>query len=97
MDSSDYYEALSLKFYDEMLGAVLGIKKLEVIKVLAKNADDDGLIRLNIAEIMELSNSSKPTVIATLNALKSVKILKRIKNGVYKITPKSYGASETTQ
>lgn len=92
MDSSAYYEALSLEFYDKMLGALLGTKKLEVIKILAKNADDDGLIRLNIAEIMQLSNSSKPTVIATLNALKSVKILKRVKNGVYKITPKSQDA-----
>lgn len=92
MDSSAYYEALSLEFYDKMLGALLGTKKLEVIKILAKNADDDGLIRLNIAEIMQLSNSSKPTVITTLNALKSVKILKRVKNGVYKITPKSQDA-----
>lgn len=90
MDSSDYYKALSEKFYDEMLCAILGKKKLEVIKTLAQNADDDGLVRLNIAEVMQLSNSSKPTVITTLNALKSAKILKRIKNGVYKITiPKS--------
>lgn len=85
MDSSDHYEVLANNFKHGLLASLIGAKKLKIIEVIAQNADDDALVRLSIAEIMQLSGASKPTVINTLNALKEVKAIKKLKNGLYKI------------
>lgn len=65
---------------------ILGNKKVEIIEFLASSSDKNGFINLTIDEICKFTNSSKPTVIDTIAILKQKGIIKRIKNGVYKLT-----------
>ena len=58
--------------FERVLSAVLG-KKYEIIAILCKNADENGLIRLSIADICALCNASKPTVINALHFLEEKK------------------------
>ena len=69
----------------EIYKKILGDKKVSVIEFLAKNHDKNGFITLNINEICTLTNTSKPTVIQTLKLLDEKFVLKKIKNGVYKL------------
>lgn len=68
----------------EILGNLIGAKKLEIVEFFVRNLDENGLINFTIAEICEATNSSKPTAIETIKLLESRKIFKRVKNGVYK-------------
>lgn len=68
-----------------LLASILGAKKLQIIQLLAQSADENGLIYLNISDIMSLANASKPTVINTLSLLKEKGSLTRIKNGLYRL------------
>ena len=68
----------------EILKAFLG-KRYDIIEVLCQNADENGICRLTIAEISQLSNSSKPTIIACLKELENKKTLKRLGNGCYEL------------
>lgn len=64
-------------------GAIVGIKKLAIIKLLCDKADDNDFICLGIDEICKLTNTSKPTAIATLKLLRERGVIERVKNGVY--------------
>lgn len=64
---------------------ILGEKKVEIIEFLCKNADKNSLVITTIDEICTALDVSKPTVIDTFNILKDKNILKRIKNGVYRL------------
>lgn len=70
--------------FERVLCAVLG-KKYEIIAILCKNADENGVIKLSIAKICELSNASKPTVINTLHFLEEKKVLKKLANKCYQL------------
>lgn len=70
--------------FERVLSAVLG-KKYEIIAILCKNADENGLIRLSIADICALSGASKPTVINALHFLEEKKVLKKLANKCYEI------------
>jgi len=72
----------SLQIYKKLLGE----KKVEIIEFLATSPDKYGFINLTIDEICKATNSSKPTVIDTLALLRKKGVMKRIKNGVYKLT-----------
>ncbi|VYS88414.1 ArsR family transcriptional regulator [Campylobacter ureolyticus] len=69
----------------EIYKKILGDKKVSVIEFLAKNYDKNGFITLSVNEICTLTNTSKPTVIQTLKLLDEKFVLKKIKNGVYKL------------
>lgn len=69
----------------EIYKKILGDKKVSVIEFLAKNHDKNGFITLSINEICTMTNTSKPTVIQTLKLLDEKFVLKKIKNGVYKL------------
>lgn len=68
----------------KIYSAILGEKKVKIIKILCENSDKNGFINLKISEICNLANSSKPTAIDTINLLESKKIFERVKNGVYR-------------
>lgn len=68
-----------------VLGAILGEKKLAIIRHLIACCDELGLIRQNIADICKACDCSKPTAISTLNLLKQKGVLSRLKNGLYKL------------
>ena len=60
-------------------------KKYDIMKVLADNADKNGICLLTIAQVCELAKASKPTVIACFKELESKGVLKRLSNGCYEI------------
>lgn len=72
---------------NEILKKFLG-KKYDIIEVLCANADENGICRLTIAEISQLSGASKPTIIACLKELENKKILNKLGNGCYEIAKK---------
>lgn len=74
--------------FDLVLSAVLGEKKLEIIKFICEVADNDNFVRESVLSICEKTNSSKPTAINTLKFLESKGALKKLKNGLYLLTPK---------
>lgn len=69
---------------EAILRAFLG-KKYDIMKVLAGSADENGICLLTIAQVCELANASKPTVIACFKELENKGILKRLSNGCYEI------------
>ncbi|MSN96585.1 ArsR family transcriptional regulator [Campylobacter sp. FMV-PI01] len=69
---------------DEIFKAIIGEKKFEILEFLLKNQDKNGFVTLSILEISSATKISRPTIIATLKFLESKKILKKLKNGVYK-------------
>lgn len=70
---------------DEICKEVLGEKFVSVVEFLVQNSDKRGFITLTQDEICELADISKPTLSKIFKTLQSKKILKRIKNGVYKL------------
>ncbi|NLY03775.1 MAG: ArsR family transcriptional regulator [Campylobacter sp.] len=74
-----------MSLVDEILRTLLGEKLVIVVELLCQKADKRGFITLTMAEICELANVSKPTLIKIFKLLEKKKILKRIKNGVYKL------------
>lgn len=72
----------SLEIYKQ----ILGDKKVSVIEFIVSKCDEKGFLSLTINEICKELQTSKPTVISTFNLLKNKGLLKRIKNGIYKIT-----------
>ena len=73
---------------DTILAQILGPKRLEIIKFIAQNASDDGLLKASVLDICAAVSASKPTTISALKFLESKGALKKLKNGLYKITPK---------
>lgn len=71
--------------FNQIFSLIVGEKKFQIIKFLCENADEDGFISLTILQICDQTNSSKPTVINTIKLLEQKSILKRIKNGFYKL------------
>lgn len=71
--------------FEQIFSLILGEKKFQIIKFLLQNADDDGFVKLTILQICKQTISSKPTVINTIKLLEDKGILKRVKNGLYKI------------
>lgn len=70
--------------FERVLNAILG-KKFEIIAILCKYADENGIIKLSIAQICALSNASKPTVINALHFLEQKKVLKKLANKCYQL------------
>ena len=68
----------------EILGQILGEKKMEIILFLAQNADENGFITIKISDICERTDASKPTVTQTIKLLENRKIFERVKNGIYR-------------
>lgn len=68
----------------KIYAAILGEKKVQIIKFLCDNAGEDGFIFIKISEICERLNVSKPTVTETIKLLESRKIFERVKNGLYR-------------
>lgn len=74
---------------NEIYKAILGEKKCEIIEFIAKNTDEFGFFNQTIKEICKNLRISKPTAIATISLLEQKNVLKKIKNGVYKMVLKN--------
>lgn len=71
-----------------ILSYLYGRKKIEILKYLAKNIDENGLFYGTYKDIMEATNSSKPTVVSLFRDLKNIHLLKKEKNGLYRLNTK---------
>ncbi len=71
-----------------MLSYLYGYKKVEILKYLSKNVDDELFYRGTYKDIMEATNASKPTVVALFKDLKNIHLLKKEKNGLYRLNLK---------
>lgn len=71
-----------------MLSYLYGYKKVEILKYLAKNVDENLIFRGTYKDIMEATNASKPTVVSLFKDLKNIHLLKKEKNGLYRLNQK---------
>lgn len=74
-----------MSLVDEICREILGKKFVSVIEFLLTNADKRGFITLTQDEICKLVGVSKPTLSKIFKTLETKKILKKVKNGVYKL------------
>ncbi len=72
----------------KMLSYLYGQKKVEILKYLCQNIDEELLFRGTYKDIMEATNASKPTVVSLFRDLKNIHLLKKEKNGLYRLNKK---------
>ncbi|TKX29135.1 replication/maintenance protein RepL [Campylobacter estrildidarum] len=71
--------------FENLICAIFGKKRYELLKFLCENADENGFIMVKISDIQDKLNLSKPTIISTFKFLEEKKLFKRLKNGLYQI------------
>ncbi len=68
----------------ESLSALVGGKKIEILKFIIENLDEEKVFHGSYQDIMEALDVSKPTVVNMFKQLIGAGILEKIKNKVYK-------------
>ncbi len=68
----------------ESLAALVGGKKIEILKFIINNLDEEHIFYGSYQDIMEALDVSKPTVVNMFKQLIGAGILEKIKNKVYK-------------
>jgi len=77
-----------IRVKDKLIDAIstfVGGKKIEIIRYLFANANEDNIFKGSYEDIMNDLNISKPTVVSTFRQLIDVGLIKKIKNTVYQI------------
>lgn len=69
----------------DALSALVGGKKIEILKYLMDNVDDEHVFYGSYQDIMDNINVSKPTVVNMFRQLIDAEILEKIKNKVYRL------------
>lgn len=72
----------------DMLSYLYGNKKVEILRYIAKNVDEDGFFRGTYKDICDATGASKPTVVALFGKMKNIHLIKREKNGLYRLNKK---------
>jgi DNA-binding MarR family transcriptional regulator len=72
----------------DSLATLVGGKKIEILKFVIDNLDEEYIFYGSYQDIMEALDVSKPTVVNMFKQLISVGILEKIKNKVYKFKRK---------
>ncbi len=72
----------------DSLAALVGGKKIEILKFIIDNLDDEKIFHGSYQDIMESLDVSKPTVVNMFKQLIGAGILEKIKNKVYKFKRK---------
>ena len=75
-------------FIVESLSALIGGKKIEILKYIMNNLDDEQIFHGSYQEIMDNVGVSKPTVVGMFRQLISAGILDKLKNKMYKFKNK---------
>ncbi len=70
----------------EGLAALIGGKKIEILKYIMNHLDEDQIFHGSYQEIMDNIGVSKPTVVGMFKQLIQAGILQKIKNKIYKFT-----------
>ncbi len=68
----------------DSLAALVGGKKIEILKYIIDNLDEENVFHGSYQDIMEALDVSKPTVVNMFKQLIGAGILEKIKNKVYK-------------
>jgi len=68
----------------ESLSALVGGKKIEILKFIIENLNEEKIFHGSYQDIMEALDVSKPTVVNMFKQLISAGILEKIKNKVYR-------------
>lgn len=71
-----------------ILSYLYGYKKVEILKYIVKNMDENYLFRGTYKDIVQVTNASKPTVVSLFRDLKNIHLIKKEKNGLYRLNPK---------
>lgn len=69
----------------EAISTFVGGKKIEIIRYLFANANEENIFNGSYEDIMAELNISKPTVVSTFRQLMDVGLIKKLKNTVYQI------------
>ncbi|WP_027327556.1 response regulator [Helicobacter pametensis] len=69
------------------ISTFVGGKKIEIIRYLLKNIDQDFVFYGSYESIMEALNVSKPTVVKTFKQLIDTGLVTKVKNKVYRLHP----------
>lgn len=69
----------------EAISTFVGGKKIEIIRYLFANANEENIFNGSYEDIMSDLNISKPTVVSTFRQLMDVGLIKKLKNTVYQI------------
>jgi YesN/AraC family two-component response regulator len=75
-------------FIVESLSTLIGGKKIEILKYIMNNLDDEQIFNGSYQEIMDNIGVSKPTVVGMFKQLMQAGILDKLKNKMYKFTNK---------
>ncbi len=75
----------NINLYKNIMCAIIGAKKSQIIEFIISNLDDDKRFKYTIKELCDELNISKPTAIETINLLLEKRVLKKIKNGLYQL------------
>ncbi len=77
-----------IRVKDKLIDAIstfVGGKKIEIIRYLFANANEENIFNGSYEDIMANLNISKPTVVSTFRQLMDVGLIKKLKNTVYQI------------
>lgn len=69
------------------ISTFVGGKKIEIIRYLLKNIDEEYIFRGSYESIMEALDVSKPTVVKTFSQLMETGLITKIKNKIYRLHP----------
>lgn len=69
------------------ISTFVGGKKIEIIRYLLKNIDEEYVFRGSYESIMETLDVSKPTVVKTFAQLMETGLITKIKNKIYRLHP----------
>ncbi len=75
-------------FIVEGLAALIGGKKIEILRYIMNNLDDEHIFHGSYQDIMDSVGVSKPTVVGMFKQLIQAGILEKLKNKMYKFTNK---------
>ena len=77
-------EMQGCSFIIEGLAALIGGKKIEILRYIINNLDDDKIFNGSYQEIIDNIGVSKPTVVHMFQQLLKVGILEKVKNKMYR-------------
>lgn len=69
------------------ISTFVGGKKIEIIRHLLKNIDEEFIFRGSYESIMEALDVSKPTVVKTFSQLMDTGLITKVKNKIYRLHP----------
>ncbi len=71
-----------------LLSHLYGYRKVQILRYICKNLDENFLFRGTYKDIMEATHASKPTIVELFRDMKNIHLIKKEKNGLYRLNKK---------